>query len=152
MEFLADLFGVAYRIELTWGAEPRDLDSHLYDANDNHLYYGHREIPGANLDTDDTSGYGPENVRIAFIAEGPSADHYEYKVRLFSGDGENGSTSWVKVFRGGDSQPVKTYTRTWNDENRGWHVFNIMTNNGSLVDVDVVSPDIIILAGEDKPK
>jgi hypothetical protein len=142
LEFLAELYGVAYRIELTWGADPRDLDSHLYDANGNHLAYYNRDIPGANLDVDDTSSYGPENVRISFVAEGPSADHYEYKIRAYSGNYSTGHLSSVKVFRGGNPQPVNTYLRTWNDGNRGWHVFNIMTDDGSIVEVNQVFSDI----------
>ncbi len=147
VEFLSKLYGVAYRIELTWGAEPRDLDSHLYDASGNHLAYYNMSIPGADLDRDDVSGYGPENVRISYLVQGP-ADHYEYKVRLYSGDGDNGSLSTVKVFRGGQTTPVKTYFRTWNDGNRGWHVFNIMVDDGSIVDVDQVYPDIPNKDGE----
>jgi len=141
LEFLAELYGVAYRIELTWGAEPRDLDSHMYDANGNHLAYYNRDIPGANLDTDDTSGFGPENVRISFIAAGP-ADHYEYLVRAYSGNYTSGDLSTVKVFRGGSAQPIHTYLRTWNDGNRGWHVFNIMTANSAIVEVNAVFSDI----------
>ncbi|MEZ4386987.1 MAG: clostripain-related cysteine peptidase [Candidatus Krumholzibacteriia bacterium] len=134
LEFLAELYGVAYRIELTWGAEPRDLDSHLYDANGNHLYYGHREIPGANLDTDDVTGFGPENVRISYLAEGP-VDHYEYKVYLYSGNDATGEISTVKVFRGGSAAPVHSWSRSWSGI-RWWHVFNIMTADGSIVEVD----------------
>ncbi|MBA4378792.1 MAG: hypothetical protein C0395_09125 [Gemmatimonas sp.] len=141
LEFLGSLYGVAYRIELTWGAEPRDLDSHLYDAAGNHLAYHTPVIPTADLDTDDTSGYGPENVRIAFLAPGVR-DHYEYLVRLYSGDGVNGSLSTVKVFRGGDPTPAATFYRTWNDSQRGWHVFNIMVEDGSIVPVEAVYPDI----------
>jgi hypothetical protein len=138
LEFLAELYGVAYRIELTWGAEPRDLDSHLYDANGNHLYYSNRDIPGANLDTDDTSGYGPENVRISYIAAGDAADHYEYKVYLYSGADDTGEISTVKVFRGGSAAPTHTWSRSWSGI-RWWHVFNIMTADGSIVEVDSAS-------------
>ena len=141
LQFLAELYGVAYRIELTWGASPRDLDSHLYDANGNHLYYSHRDIPGANLDTDDTSGYGPENVRISYLAEGPSADHYEYKVYLYAGDDSTGEISTVKVFRGGSAAPVRTWSRSWSGI-RWWHVFNIMVDDGSIVEVDTASKSL----------
>jgi hypothetical protein len=137
LEFLAELYGVAYRIELTWGAQPRDLDSHFWDANGNHLYYSNREIPGANLDTDDTNGFGPENVRISFIAEG-SSDHCEYKVYLYSGDDSTGEISTVKVFRGGSSAPIHSWSRSWSGI-RWWHVFNIMTADGSIVEIDSVS-------------
>jgi hypothetical protein len=135
--FLSALYGVAYRIELTWGAEPRDLDSHLYDAQSpaGHVYYGCREcIPGAALDVDDVTSYGPENIRISYLTDGPR-DVYEYKVHLYSG-AQSSEVSTVKVFRGGQPTPSKTYYRTWNDELRWWHVFNIETDTGNIVDVD----------------
>lgn len=143
LKFLSNLWGVAYRIELTWGAQPRDLDSHMYDAQDppNHIYYSCKTcIPGSSLDLDDTSGYGPENIRIEVLTDGPR-DKYEYMVRLYSGD-QSSETSTVKVFRGGNSAPSKTYYRTWNDEQRGWHVFDILTDTGQIVDIDVVTSDV----------
>ncbi len=134
LEFLAELYGVAYRIELTWGLEPRDLDSHLYSANGEHMYYGNREITGANLDVDDTTSFGPENTRISFLVDG-DADHYEYKVYLWSGDDSTGELSTVKIFRGGDPNPTHSWSRSWSGI-RWWHVFNIMTADGSIVPVD----------------
>jgi hypothetical protein len=143
LSFLSNLWGVAYRIELSWGAEPRDLDSHLWDAQDpaNHIYYSCKTcIPGASLDLDDTSGYGPENIRIEVLTDGPR-DQYDYWVRLYSGS-QSGEVSTVKVFRGGNEAPSKTYYRSWNDEMRGWHVFSIMTDDASIVDVDDVTADV----------
>ncbi|MBC8426923.1 hypothetical protein H8E07_22640 [bacterium] len=143
LQFLADLYGVAYRIELTWGGEPRDLDSQLYDAQDpfNHIYYGCMTcINGAFLDLDDTTSFGPENVRISFLTPGPRGV-YEYMVRLWSGS-QSEEISTVKVYRGGSLTPVKTYFRSWNDSQRGWHVFNIDVDTGGIVDVDTVLPDV----------
>ena len=62
-----------YRIVLTWGNTPSDLDSHLTyykdDIQKNHIYYGNKSsyIDGsfiAKLDLDDTSSYGPKTVMI----------------------------------------------------------------------------------------
>ena len=143
LEFLSDLYGVAYRIELSWGAQPRDLDSHLWDAQDprQHVYYNCPScIPGAYLDLDDTDGNGPENIRIQLLTDGP-AGQYDYWVRLYAGD-QSSEISTVQVFRGGNAAPSKTYYRTWNDSERGWHVFSILTDSGDIVDVDQVESDV----------
>jgi len=76
--------GVApVKITLTWGADPADLDSHLTTPGDprEHLYYANRPITNANLDTDDTSGYGPEVVTVYDLTPG----EYRYAVHHFSG-------------------------------------------------------------------
>ncbi|MCB1150245.1 hypothetical protein KDK88_01765 [bacterium] len=137
LEFLAELYGVAYRIELTWGAEPRDLDSHLYSPNGEHMYYGNRTITGADLDTDDTSGFGPENTRISFLVEG-DVDHYEYKVYLYSGSDDSGELATVKVFRGGDPNPTHVWQQGWSGI-RWWHVFNLTSPGGVIENVNTVS-------------
>ena len=86
------------QITLTWGANPSDLDSHLvvpaYGSNSTfHLYYtksmddgydfsgGH---PNVNLDTDDTTSYGPEVVTIFHFYPGT----YRYCVRHYAGTGD----------------------------------------------------------------
>lgn len=63
-----------YRVILTWGGTPRDLDSHLtYSKNEVqqfHVYY-HKRIGKegglviARLDQDDRSGYGPETITFS---------------------------------------------------------------------------------------
>ncbi len=143
LTFLSHLWGVAFRIELSWGAQPRDLDSHLWDAQSpsNHIYYSCPScIPGAGLDLDDVNGYGPENIRIEVLTDGPR-DQYDYWVRLYSGE-QSAETSTVKVFIGGNAAPSKTYYRSWNDNQRGWHVFSINTDTRAIIDVDEVAADV----------
>ncbi|MBU0740779.1 hypothetical protein KKG45_01850 [bacterium] len=148
LEFLAELYGVAYRIELTWGAVPTDLDSHLYDAQQpfNHLDYhsdgeGNSPIPGTSLDLDDTSSYGPENIRISFLTDGPTG-HYEYWVDNYSNTVTT-ENAIVKVYRGGDANPSKTYYHVYNVAGmEGWHVFNIDSQTGIIIDVDTVESEV----------
>jgi len=79
------------QITLTWGANPKDLDSHLAARLTGnvtfHVYYGSggslSGSPWANLDTDDTSGFGPEVISISKLRQGT----YRYSVRHFSGNG-----------------------------------------------------------------
>jgi hypothetical protein len=78
---------------LTWGATPRDLDSHLTGPEASgrfHVYYAARgsvtAAPFANLDTDDTSGYGPEVVTVTRV----SAGRYRYSIHNFTGQSGGG--------------------------------------------------------------
>lgn len=79
-----------YRITLTWGSAPNDLDSHLVcRGNDNyHVYYGNKNADDGitNLDRDDTNAFGPETITV-IIGENNS---YIYAVRNFS---DGGATS-----------------------------------------------------------
>ena len=57
----------AFKIVLSWGSNPRDLDSHICgksSKNDFHVFYSNKSFSEngkiiAHLDTDDTSSYGP---------------------------------------------------------------------------------------------
>lgn len=73
---------------LTWGQRPSDLDSHLTGPGATgrfHVYYGARgsatSAPYCELDTDDTSSFGPEVTTIHRAASGV----YRYAVHNFSG-------------------------------------------------------------------
>jgi len=75
---------------LTWGTNPSDLDSHLVGPTGLgmfHVSYVDKGSlggePYANLDTDDTTSYGPEVVSISRLRAGT----YRYSVRHFAGSG-----------------------------------------------------------------
>ncbi len=115
----------------------------MWDAQSpaNHVWYScYTCIPGSSLDLDDVSGFGPENIRIEVLTDGPR-DQYDYWVRLYSGSAST-EMSTVKVFAGGAVAPAKTYYRSWDDSQRGWHVFSIMTDTRVIVDVDEVHADV----------
>lgn len=70
-----------YRIVLTWGADPSDLDSHLTGPTGTgneryHVYFGDRTYVTtagdtlAVLDTDDTGSFGPETTTFTPAANG----------------------------------------------------------------------------------
>lgn len=87
----------AMRVTLTWGANPRDLDSHLMgptvpNGTASHerfrIYFGNRRqtVNGVtiDLDVDDVSSYGPEVITV------PSFPHpgvYRYAVHHWTGSG-----------------------------------------------------------------
>ena len=98
------------RIVLTWGASPRDLDSHLegtgsggeqVDVSFYHLSVDHV----ASLDLDDTSGYGPETTTI-YDAGGS----YIFKVHNYSANYDSvrldQSGAVVKIYLAGQADPV----------------------------------------------
>ncbi len=72
-------------IKLTWGANPTDLDSHLWTPSGSHVYFSSKgqltAAPFANLDVDDVSSFGPEVVTLTKLMVGT----YKYAVRNFSG-------------------------------------------------------------------
>jgi len=79
------------QIILTWGENPSDLDSHLTARLDDnttfHVYWSSKGslsgAPYANLDTDDTTSYGPEVTSISRLRQGT----YRYSVRHYYGTG-----------------------------------------------------------------
>ncbi len=93
------------RIVLSWGAEPRDLDSHLYGPTESgsrfHISYSSRGSLDtgirAALDVDDTNSYGPETVTITEQRPGV----YRYAVHHFTGNASlSSSGAVVQVYRG----------------------------------------------------
>jgi uncharacterized protein YfaP (DUF2135 family) len=75
----------SYRIVLTWGQTPNDLDSHLTGPDGAsgrfHVYFASSSpVPFANLDRDDTSSFGPETVTVEPLHAGV----YRYSVHNYS--------------------------------------------------------------------
>jgi uncharacterized protein YfaP (DUF2135 family)/uncharacterized protein YjdB len=97
---------VAWRFVLSWGASPRDLDSHLTGpvpgaTNRFHVYFSSRgsatALPFARLDVDVTTGFGPETITIAQQFPGL----YRYYVYQWSSDGAiPTSNARVDVYQG----------------------------------------------------
>jgi hypothetical protein len=85
--------GAGVTMKLTWGADPGDLDSHLFAPNGSHVYYGSKGSllaePFANLDVDDTSSYGPEVVTLTRLMVGT----YKYSVYNYSGYNQGAITA-----------------------------------------------------------
>lgn len=135
-----------YRIVLSWGAEPRDLDSHLsYIINGTrqfHVYY-YNMTPLycgehiAMLDLDDVNGYGPETVTITVKASMVEEGKFSYAVhnftyRSYSNDEHlSASGAKVKVYKGSDL--VKTYNVPLNKIGTVWHVFDLDSNGVKTV-------------------
>ena len=133
-----------YRVILSWGATPLDVDSHLYVPNGSgmgHVYYASRGssilFPFANLDLDDRDGYGPETITI--VQNQPGV--YQYWVYNWSGTpalGTSGAT--VKLY---DANSVlATFTVPTSATGRAWHVFDLNAQTGAITTVDTVQASL----------
>ena len=129
------------RIVLEWGSSPRDLDSYLIGAsssgnNVNINYQNLQAITAGNviaeLDLDDTDGYGPETITIY-----DTGGQYEYSVHDFTNMNNNESSAIgssgaaVKVYREGQGPIVFNVPYgigTW------WTVFRI--EEGEIITVN----------------
>ncbi len=128
-----------YRIVLTWGDSPSDLDSHLTyyveDIQKCHVYYANKigRYDGdtiAKLDLDDVTSYGPETVTItldASIIE--KGGQFRYSIHNFSekhSSSSNGlslSNATIHVYAG--NELINTYHVPKDQVGTVWHVFDI---------------------------
>ncbi|MDZ7706228.1 MAG: carboxypeptidase regulatory-like domain-containing protein [Trueperaceae bacterium] len=132
------------QISLSWGETPSDLDSHftgpLEAGGRFHVYYVNQgslsQSPYAQLDTDDTTSFGPEVITVTRVFNGV----YRYSVHDFSNRNasqsralaESGATVEVRV----DGVVVDTYNVP-DQEGTLWTVFDF--ENGNVTPIDTVS-------------
>jgi uncharacterized repeat protein (TIGR02543 family) len=122
-----------YRIVLTWGLDPQDLDSHLVAETDTeeegiHVYYSDKNpVPCyANLDVDDTDSEGPETITITNL-EGLS--NIRYAVHDYTNRNENSSSSLsnsgavVRLYKG--NQLLRTFNVPTGYGGTEWDVFSL---------------------------
>jgi hypothetical protein len=84
---------------LTWQT-PADVDLHGYEPNGgSHVYYAARQGTTAQLDRDDTTGTGPENI---FVCGNPTVGSYRFGVNYYSGS--QAQTATVALRGGGLSR------------------------------------------------
>ena len=126
------------RIVLTWGEQPRDLDSHVrfnMDGNTQEIYYAkktyvHNGVEVVQLDHDDTNSYGPETVTL----NEPEATEYAYYVYNFSRDGNLvGSDAKVVVYSG--NREIATFTAPTTGSGDYWDVCTIRGDQVQAINV-----------------
>jgi hypothetical protein len=120
-----------FRIVLTWGSRPRDLDAHLSGPNPDggnfHIWYRNQfPIGGRNfLDRDDTDKYGPETITIYK----PAVGEYYYSVYDYSNRhkkrSKNLSRSNAIVNVYGQNKLLATFEVPPDQKGNTWHVFKI---------------------------
>ncbi len=123
-----------YRIVLTWGAFPPDLDAHLSgpkpDGGKFHIWWRHKTLIGGKnfLDRDDQHSYGPETITIYKPARGI----YTYAVHNYSGRNQRNSLdlsfsqAHVDVYADGRLQASFDVPR--GRKGNVWEVFKIDQN------------------------
>lgn len=134
-----------YRVVLTWGALPSDLDSHLKGVSSRgsnyHVYYGAFTPSAANnearLDVDDVSSFGPETT--TFTAN--DNRNYVFYIHDFSNGGNTASRALsrsgakVEVYAG--NQHLRTFYVPANDmAGIYWEVFRV--EHGQFIAVDAI--------------
>lgn len=137
------------RIVLTWDAQPRDLDSHIWAPTYGgesyyHIYYSNRgtleAAPWVKLDLDDTDGYGPETMTIA-----PNYDQwhswcFDYVVYEFAGDGLlTDSNATVRVYISDELVDTIHVPMGNCGENWYWYVGRVAIDTGEWTRVNTMS-------------
>lgn len=124
--------GSSYRVVLSWGLNPEDLDAHLRYNSENDSYHIHyneqvHEVDGkqiANLDVDDRHSYGPETTTFTVDANGS----YDFYIVWYEGSGTWAeSNAKVEVYNGSMLAYVYNVPMQ-NDRDGDWNIFSI--NNG----------------------
>ncbi|MGN1306194.1 MAG: S-layer homology domain-containing protein [Faecousia sp.] len=128
--------GDSFRIVLSWGANPSDLDSHVEGMRTNgtrfHVYYADKyaydgDVRVCDLDVDDTTSYGPETITLNTTTEEP----YYYYVHKYAGNGTlPTSEAKVRVYQG-EALIAEYNVPTDLEAARYWNVFAIV--NGQIV-------------------
>ncbi len=128
--------GTDFRIVLTWGVNPSDLDSHVdgrtADGSAFHVYYRNKShryngVEVCNLDVDDTTSYGPETITLKADSSYP----YYYYIHRYAGSGYiSTSEAAINVYQG-DAHIAKFNVPTDLGTGDYWNVFAIV--NGQLV-------------------
>jgi uncharacterized protein YfaP (DUF2135 family) len=136
-----------YRVVLSWGNNPLDLDSYFAgttgDGQSINVNYQKPTIKVGDtvvtLDRDDRDGNGPETV--TFVVD--SSGNYTYSVYDLSDSSTPASNllslsgATVKVYKG--NEEIKTYVIPTNENGITWNVFKV--ENGQIVDVNTITSD-----------
>ena len=149
-----------YRVTLTWGPQPADLDAHLTGPDGAggrfHVFFGDTAPSGAGatLDHDDTDGGGPETVTFTPTHDGTyrfSVYNYSEQsaagaqsmwygqpyVTLYDGDGQAGGWSMAQFPRAyafPNDPPPATLGNTW-------RVFEVVKSGSTITVNDGVAGD-----------
>jgi len=116
---------------LTWGENPRDLDTHVYGPNGYHVYFSHKTEGNTFLDVDDTSSFGPEVYTALRFSE---AGTYHYAVYHYAGSSTiAASPTRVEVSNNGQRSIFTTSSQT--NESEWWSVFDMVVDEAGNVRV-----------------
>jgi hypothetical protein len=123
-----------YRAVLTWGAEPSDLDLHLWTL-DTEIYFADEgsldTIPYAFLDVDEQSGYGPETITI-----GKLLDTCKFSVYNYSGSPDiTVSRAHIDFYKG--SSLLRSFDVPTTGVGVWWYAFDL-TPTGAIIERNTI--------------
>jgi len=132
-----------FRIVLTWGPYPEDLDAHLAgpspDGNNFHIWWDSKTLIGGKnfLDIDDKHSYGPETITIYK----PAMGEYTYAVHNYSNryshNSRDLSFSGARVDVYGNGMLKASFTVPYDKEGNVWEVFKI-TGSHQVVPINAM--------------
>ena len=116
--------------KLTWGASPRDLDSHVEgqksDGSYFHTYFSNKSysegVTIASLDRDVTSGYGPETITLHTLG----GRNYYYYIKNWTSNSKIPNATVLVTVKDPGTNTTWTHTFNSNDSSgngRFWNVF-----------------------------
>jgi hypothetical protein len=121
-----------WRVVLTWGESPEDLDSHMVLPNGENIFYQNKVSSdgSVSLDVDAKNGFGPETFTLKNVNDGI----FKYFVNNYSKE-SNISTSKAKVtvFHGNEMvREILINTAPHSEDYYYWHVLDIDSKNGKI--------------------
>ena len=130
-------------VTLSWGENPRDLDTQFFgpsnEAGDDDflVYFGHKEqvinTSSIWLDVDDVSSFGPE---ITTISSFPYAGRYSYAVYHYSGSSDiAASPTRVELDFAGQRQ---IFSPPQGEATECWAVFDFVVDDLGAITVEAV--------------
>ena len=132
-----------FRIVLTWGPYPEDLDAHLAgpspDGGNFHIWWNNKTLIGGKnfLDIDDKNSYGPETITIYK----PAMGEYTYAVHdytnRFNHKRRDLSFSGARVDVYGNGMLQASFAVPYDKEGNVWEVFKI-TNSHQIVPLNAM--------------
>lgn len=128
-------------VRLTWGEEPKDLDTHLFGPNNYHIWFNEKgnltETPFASLDVDRTESFGPE---VLTIIKFPEPGTYRYAIHNFSGSSSHSitqSSAQITLKVNGQIHRFTPPAGETTDTNL-WNVFNLEVDSDENITVTTV--------------
>ena len=138
-----------YRIVLTWGENPPDLDSHLWtpsiEGQTYHVWFVDMgsldSLPYANLDVDDITSYGPETITISRTYPGT----YTYAVHHYVWPDDIGtittSQAVVKVYDSSGLLRTFYVPTGYSESGWWWRVFTLDGSTGQITEINTITEE-----------
>ena len=134
--------GSGLSTRLTWGENPRDLDTHVIGPNGYHIYYANlgsltSSSYLAQLDVDDITSFGPE---VFTALDFPEAGTYHYSVHHFSGSSStSASPARVELTVNGTVNTFVPPSVSNDVDQRWWNVFDIIVSENKSITIQPVN-------------